>query len=382
MKKIIGGLVVLVTCICFNTTITKAETFNASSLVEKQLYHEGDIIHNDTSSIFEITKARKGGGAIEPIRLNPNEDYTLDLDVYCSHYDTVNNYVELCTFWVERKTKIITVNEGDNVAFSLSEICDLHSASSYLTFFYEVTSKEQYDYVNSHGGGYQYIIRTVDSEFTINDIDCSKLTCDSRLYGKDTYILNYWIDGESVTSLAGSYIINITHDNDHYPHKVKHEKEEVEEEPKEVYNEPTKTPEQIESERKNKDTLPTGTIQGIGGKKDFNFKALNPVQRDVNNQQIFADYYAKQLGFKSELLISKDIYAPYGQTKESKWQSRTISWKNTGAKFGDLIYVVWYCQEAHEMQFIQANVLPDGTVVFTIPKSGDVSTISIVKLNK
>lgn len=147
-------------------------------------------------------------------------------------------------------------------------------------------------------------------------------------------------------------------------------------------NASSKTPEEIEAEKKTKDTLPAGTIQGIGGKKDFNFKALNPETRDVNNQTVYAEYYANKMGYKSEMLISKDIYAPYGQTKDTKWSVKTISWKNTGAGYGDIIYVVWYCQEAKEMQFIKADVLSDGTVVFTIPKSGDVSTVSIVKLSK
>ena len=374
MKKIIGGLVVLLTCICLNTTITKATTYQADELVKGQKFEVGDIIELGSG----IYKGRPY------FSIYAQENYRHNYNTFATSDTGMIPTTTRITF---REPMYVSNNgissaRANQLDGSYYDFLQIHVCKVYIEIPENISSKgEDIEIIANCEGGtppynYHWYLYGIDNGFEQIDTTNNKISLE---YGKYKEVR---VSAEDSSE---------TYDDGFYPGysnycKINNivEEKPIEEDKSEEkpHNEPTKTPEQIESERKNKDTLPTGTIQGIGGKKDFNFKALNPVQRDVNNQQIFADYYAKQLGFKSELLISKAIYAPYGQTKESKWQSRTISWKNTGAKFGDLIYVVWYCQEAHEMQFIQANVLPDGTVVFTIPKSGDVSTISIVKLNK
>lgn len=373
MKKIniLIGISVFCFSILFMNDIVHADTINANDLNLYDLLHENDVIEFGSGNYkgysynsYEIWDVGVGGD--HTVKTSFGEtSYTVIGDCYVDRicvksFEPNRLLIELCEYVPIEEPRTITVNEGDSVILTTNVLDVGNNEFEYQWYLGETTISDRSPNLST------YKIENITSQMSGNKYTYS-VRSTTRDWGLIPIKDNGIITGDKI------YTTIIVRP------KVEEVKEEKEEKP---HNEPTKTPEQIESERKNKDTLPSGTIQGIGGKKDFNFKALNPVQRDVNNQQIFADYYAKQLGFKSELLISKDIYAPYGQTKESKWQSRTISWKNTGAKFGDLIYVVWYCQEAHEMQFIQANVLPDGTVVFTIPKSGDVSTISIVKLNK
>lgn len=127
-------------------------------------------------------------------------------------------------------------------------------------------------------------------------------------------------------------------------------------------------------------TLPSWTVKGTNDKILYDYKALDSSLQSINNQTVFADFCAKKAGLKSTILITKDIYAPIGYGKILN--TKSISWRNTGAKFGDIIYVVWYSQELHDMQFLPAVVSLDGTVVFTLPQAVDVSTISIVKITK
>ena len=131
-------------------------------------------------------------------------------------------------------------------------------------------------------------------------------------------------------------------------------------------------------------SLPYMTISGLStgslGDMAADLKALNTTERDRVNHIIFSNYYASKKNLKATVLDTKDIYAPSSVSKEWKTTNRILTWKNSGAKLGDLIYVTWYCQEAHDMRFIPAIVSGDGTVYFAVPCTGNVSTVSIVKL--
>ena len=130
----------------------------------------------------------------------------------------------------------------------------------------------------------------------------------------------------------------------------------------------------------NNSTLPYESVIGLSNGDSYcDIKALNTSIRDTNNQTVFANYYASMKGLKAEMVITKDLYAPYNATTTWKETQRVIVWKDTGMKPGDLVYVVWYCQEAHDMRFIPAVVSKTGSVYVCIPCLGSVSTISIVK---
>lgn len=152
---------------------------------------------------------------------------------------------------------------------------------------------------------------------------------------------------------------------------------------KKTHSKATKTHERLMEDKKyesTESTLPSWTVKGTNGKILYDYKALDSSLQSINNQTVFADFCTKKAGLKSTILITKDIYAPIGYGKILN--TKSISWRNTGAKFGDIIYVVWYSQELHDMQFLPAVVSLDGTVIFTLPQAVDVSTISIVKITK
>lgn len=127
-------------------------------------------------------------------------------------------------------------------------------------------------------------------------------------------------------------------------------------------------------------TLPEGTILAAfgDGKTFMSLKALNAPAQDIANQKLVA---RAAFGDKFEMLITKNIYAPYGIDTVWKNAARTLSWKDTGAKAGDTIYMVWYNQTSQRpVELIQAAVAADGTVSATLPSLGDVSTVSVIRV--
>lgn len=164
--------------------------------------------------------------------------------------------------------------------------------------------------------------------------------------------------------------------------KVTNKPEEVTEEVTKEESNPQKETPQLQS------VLPMGsvfaTVIGIDGKESsMNLKVLNPVTRDCENQKTYATWYAvKQYGKNATvtMLLSYDIYAPYGADTLLKRTERTLTIKNTGAKPGDIIYVEYYNQETKRHEVLPCTVNADGSVSFTIPMLGDVSTISIFRV--
>ena len=350
MKRILFfiGSIVCVFAFCRNVN---AETYQADELVKGQKLEAGDVIEYGSG----VINGQSYGHCRIP-HVEENLPYTVTNDMYICHTPSIayieeptgrNYFFELYGFnyYIDFPEQI-RVNQGNTTTI----VVNVQYATPPYTFNWNFSD------VNGN------LARSITTDNNSIEVE----------YGKYISAGCEVIDANGERAFSYCDITNISKE-DPLVENIKEEKSPEEH---------IKTKEQIELEKKNKDTLPTGTIQGIGDKKEFNFKALNPEERNVNNQIVYADFNARKLGYKSEILISKDIYAPYGQTKDTKWKTKTIRWKNTGAKYGDIIYVVWYCQEAKEIQFIKANVLFDGTVEFIIPKSGDVSTISIVKLSK
>ena len=128
---------------------------------------------------------------------------------------------------------------------------------------------------------------------------------------------------------------------------------------------------------------PYGTLTAVAsGESPVDIKALNSSTRDKRNQAIYANYYISQMKRRCSVLETVDIYAPHGTSELWKVSPRVLTWKNTGLKKSDTVYVVWYCQEAHDMRLIPAIADDAGTVYVSLPRVGGVSTVSIVKANK
>lgn len=102
--------------------------------------------------------------------------------------------------------------------------------------------------------------------------------------------------------------------------------------------------------------------------------------RDAINQQIFAEAMAPK-GYKVQKVY--ETYNIYASTKvKDKWKvaERTIVWNDSRVKKGDIIYVVWYCQEVKQNKLLPARVVSDGVIEFSVPRVGECSIVTIVKM--
>lgn len=134
-------------------------------------------------------------------------------------------------------------------------------------------------------------------------------------------------------------------------------------------------------------TVPNGTVQvsiGTDNKTYSNIKALNQFPHDAVNQKIIADLYAAKLKKRTDILMQKNLFPPHGVKNDWKSASHTVKWNNLNVKKGDNIIIVWYTPaywgHTPNLQIIQATVVADGTIEFTIPSMGDMSVMSIFKL--
>ena len=143
-------------------------------------------------------------------------------------------------------------------------------------------------------------------------------------------------------------------------------------------------------------------VQNSDGKsgQTIGMKALNPYGNAKPNQQTFADMWLLKAGTlkgssvngkkaktvngvnaKAELLWTYDLYPTYGLSAKSMYEPVTLAIKNSGAKAGDIIYVEFYNEKLKVNCMISATVGEDGSVTCTLPCVGDVSTISVVRIN-
>ncbi len=128
--------------------------------------------------------------------------------------------------------------------------------------------------------------------------------------------------------------------------------------------------------------LPANTVKASGtnnGSSDI--AAVVADNRDAINQQVFAQVMCQNLGFKNITpLKTYNMYALHA-TYDAKTKAQTITWANTGLKFGDTAFVVWYNQKLGKIELLPAVVGPNGDVAVSVPALGDVSTMTVVKAN-
>lgn len=134
-------------------------------------------------------------------------------------------------------------------------------------------------------------------------------------------------------------------------------------------------------------TVPSGTAQisiGANDKTFANIKVLNQFPHDSVNQKIIADLYAANQKKRTDVIMQKNVFPPYGVKNDWKSTSHTVRWNNLNVKKGDNIIIVWYTPafwgHGSTLKVIPATVVADGTIEFTIPSMGDMSVMSIVKL--
>ena len=150
-------------------------------------------------------------------------------------------------------------------------------------------------------------------------------------------------------------------------------KEEKKEEKKE---ETTYTP---KSELETNPSVLAGGVVSTGG---ANLKVLNTDTKGLANHKMVANLFAGQYhkGKTYAVIATFDAYSPWSITVDWKNAKRTIDWKVSGAKTGDTYFAVYYNQTVGMVQYLPCTV-KEGIVSFTVPKLGEVSTISIVKVN-
>lgn len=127
--------------------------------------------------------------------------------------------------------------------------------------------------------------------------------------------------------------------------------------------------------------LPANTVKTGAANGGSDIAAVVADNRDAANQQVFAQVMCQNLGFKNVIpLKTYNMYSLYA-TYDAKNKAQTITWANTGLKFGDTAFVVWYNQKLGKIELLPAIVGPNGDVAVSVPALGDVSTMTVVKAN-
>lgn len=127
--------------------------------------------------------------------------------------------------------------------------------------------------------------------------------------------------------------------------------------------------------------LPANTVKTGAANGGSDIAAVVADNRDAVNQQVFAQVMCQNLGFKNVIpLKTYNMYSLYA-TYDAKNKAQTITWTNTGLKFGDTAFVVWYNQKLGKIELLPAIVGPNGDVAVSVPALGDVSTMTVVKAN-
>ena len=129
--------------------------------------------------------------------------------------------------------------------------------------------------------------------------------------------------------------------------------------------------------------LPFNTVKTSAANNGYgDVAAVVADDRDAANQQAFAQAMCQNLGYTNVTpLKTYNMYALY-TTYYDKTKAQTVTWANTGLKFGDTAFVVWYNQKLGKMELLPAVVGADGTVAISVPALGDCSTMTVVKANK
>ena len=129
--------------------------------------------------------------------------------------------------------------------------------------------------------------------------------------------------------------------------------------------------------------LPVNTVKtSASNSGSSDVAAVVADDRDAANQQAFAQAMCQNLGYTNVTpLKTYNMYALY-TTYYDKTKAQTVTWANTGLKFGDTAFVVWYNQKLGKMELLPAVVGADGTVAVSVPALGDCSTMTVVKANK
>lgn len=129
--------------------------------------------------------------------------------------------------------------------------------------------------------------------------------------------------------------------------------------------------------------LPFNTVKTSAANNGYgDVAAVVADDRDAANQQAFAQAMCQNLGYTNVTpLKTYNMYALY-TTYYDKTKAQTVTWANTGLKFGDTAFVVWYNQKLGKMELLPAVVGADGTVAVSVPALGDCSTMTVVKANK
>jgi hypothetical protein len=195
--------------------------------------------------------------------------------------------------------------------------------------------------------------------------------------------LKWTKDGNTVGTSSTLLLTNIVEDAEYTAFFKKSrsdskEEEKTEEKTETTHNEDTAP--QIPS------ALPYRTTQGtfIGEKSAFNIKALESNTTSIQNQSALATYFTTQYfkGKTGTTMACYDMHAPWGAKREWKDGTCKFTWNIDDVRAGDTVFVIWY-NEMNPLgaQLIEATVAADNSVTFTIPYLGDVSTISVVKVN-
>ena len=139
----------------------------------------------------------------------------------------------------------------------------------------------------------------------------------------------------------------------------------------------------IENLRASGNALPANTVKAGGANNgSSDIAAVVADNRDAVNQQAFAQAMCQNLGFTNVTpLKTYNMYALHA-TYDAKSNAQTVTWSNTGLKFGDTAFVVWYNQKLGKIELLPAVVGPTGDVAVSVPALGDVSTMTVVKANK
>ncbi|MDD3414269.1 MAG: hypothetical protein PHY47_09735 [Lachnospiraceae bacterium] len=195
--------------------------------------------------------------------------------------------------------------------------------------------------------------------------------------------LKWTKDGNTVGTSSTLLLTNIVEDAEYTAFFKKSSSDSKEEEKTEEKAETTHkddTAPQIPS------ALPYRTTQGtfVGEKSAFNIKALESSTTSTQNQSTLATYFTTQYfkGKTGTTMACYDMHAPWGAKREWKDGTCKFTWNIDDVRAGDTVFVIWY-NERNPLgaQLIEATVAADNSITFTIPYLGDVSTISVVKVN-